>query len=105
MSSEPSWPAPGIECVCITDFGWRDLRSGPFSFIVHIGPRPGPEFMQQYKILDLYLHEADQAGHRLKLIFAEYPSEVYCACMFRPLEKIEDKETKNVTAPVDELVN
>jgi len=105
MSAEPSWPAPGIDCICINPHGWRDLRSVFGVFVVDLGPRPGPEFMVQYKIADLYLHEADDPGHRLKLVFAEWPTEVYCACNFRPLEKIEDEVEQTTTAPVDMLVN
>lgn len=101
--SEPSWPAPGIECICVNPHGWRDLR-GEDWFILDCGPRPGPEFMQQYTISSLFLYEKDQPGHMLKLQFAEYPDEKYCACQFRPLAKIEDEITQDVTAPVDKVL-
>lgn len=99
--TEPSWPAPGVECICINSQGWPDLYNGPFGLILDYGNRPGPEFMKQYIIQDLKFVDYETDGHRLKLIFAEYPGYVHCACMFRPLVKIKDEETKDTTAPVD----
>lgn len=111
MSAEPSWPAPGVECVCINDLGWlapkREEENWGFLIIIteEWVPRDGPAFMQQLKIKDTYLFDGDKAGHKLKLCFDEFPGEWYCACKFRPFEKVEDEETKDITAPVDgELV-
>lgn len=99
--TEPSWPAPGVDCVCINDQGWPDLYDGPFGIILDYGNRPGPEFMQQYKITALKFIHSESDGHRLKLIFSEYPDYVHCACKFVPLVKLEEDETEDVTAPVD----
>ena len=98
---ENSWVGIGKECVCIkTEF----LRyAGLIGFLTNICEKiePAPKFMQAYKIIGIETNENESEGHRVKLNFAEFPGERWCACGFRPLEKVEEEEHKKTTVPVD----
>lgn len=94
------WAAPGIECQCLHRGDWfGDL----ISYMLNV-PMDGPKFMAIHTIQALEYSEVDNEGHRIKLVFAEFPGEHYCACQFTPLQKIEDEVKETTKAPVDETV-
>lgn len=95
-----SWVAIGKDCICVRE---RWIKpAGIIGLIMNIGEIvDGPKFMQQYRIKDIETVDFEDIGHKVKLVFDEYPGERWCACGFRPLEKVEDEEHKKTTAPVD----
>jgi hypothetical protein len=98
---ENTWAEVGKDCICIRQEWLR--YAGLIGLLMNVAERvePAPKFMQQYKITGIEIVGDEGTGHRVKLNFAEFPGERWCACGFRPLEKIEDEEHKDTTAPVD----
>lgn len=99
--TEPIWPSIGMDCVCINDQGWYDYVT-VFGVLTAKTRIAGPHFMQQLKITNIVSDEEFvNTDHYAGLAFAEFPGLYFCVCKFRPLQKIEDEETKDTTAPVD----
>lgn len=90
---EAEWAVPGTDVICIRELPWYGKA---LIFLIEID---GPQFMKQYKIKDVSYRDDEDTGHHVKLHFDEYEGR-FCSCGFRPLEKIEDEEEKQVTAPV-----
>jgi hypothetical protein len=89
MSGEQSWVAKGVDCICVRESWFHPL----------FGTLDGPKFMQQYTITDIAWRSHEDDGHRIKIEVSAYPDDFWCACSFRPLEKLKDTETE-LTAPV-----
>ncbi len=87
--SEQSWVAKGVDCICIRQ-NWNHPLFGAID---------GPKFMQQYTIVDIHWRADEQDGHRIKIEVNAYPFDYWCACSFRPLEKLPPEE-EELTAPV-----
>lgn len=79
--SEPTWPAVGVQCMCLRDFPWERLR-------------PGPKFMQVCVVSDIGWADWESDGHKLKIGIVGYPSPdlMYCACQFQPLDPLKPGE-------------
>ena len=95
--SEQSWVKEGAECICIKDVWWSLF--GP------LHPDYAPKFMQQYIVRGIEWKSWENDGHRIKIKIDGF-DDFWCACGFRPVEKLrnDEEESQKVSDDLEKVL-